>query len=173
MVTETVHNEGVRHEIRDAHIPALAAFGAAIIFSVAIVMIFCLLLFKFYTHVLPVGPAATPFASSRPLPPEPRLQPAPRLDLLGYLKDEQSALSSYGWVDRTNGVVHIPIDRAMQLLLQQGLPVRIPSSSQLNATASAHQSLRSRPEKIHARHATQAQAPISRSRIFADNEKRP
>ena len=33
-------------------------------------------------------------------------------------------LNSYGWVDQKAGVVHIPIDRAMTLLLQRGLPAR-------------------------------------------------
>lgn len=37
---------------------------------------------------------------------------------------ENKKLNSYGWVDRSNGIVHIPIDRAMDLLLQRGLPAR-------------------------------------------------
>ena len=35
---------------------------------------------------------------------------------------EDADLNSYGWVDRTSGVARIPIDRAMQLLLERGLP---------------------------------------------------
>jgi hypothetical protein len=35
---------------------------------------------------------------------------------------EEADLDSYGWIDRNSGTVHIPIDRAMQLLLQRGLP---------------------------------------------------
>ena len=30
-------------------------------------------------------------------------------------------LSSYGWVDRSRGVVHIPIDRAMELVAKEGM----------------------------------------------------
>lgn len=37
---------------------------------------------------------------------------------------EEAALTTYGWVDRPNGIVHIPIDRAMDLILQRGLPTR-------------------------------------------------
>jgi hypothetical protein len=37
---------------------------------------------------------------------------------------EETALTTYGWVDRDNGIVHIPIDRAMDLILQRGLPTR-------------------------------------------------
>jgi hypothetical protein len=35
---------------------------------------------------------------------------------------EDTDLNSYGWVDRTAGIARIPIDRAMQLLLERGLP---------------------------------------------------
>lgn len=37
---------------------------------------------------------------------------------------EEADLTNYGWVDRNNGIVHIPIDRAMDLILQRGLPTR-------------------------------------------------
>ncbi len=33
-------------------------------------------------------------------------------------------MHSYGWVDQPAGVVRIPIDRAMELLAQRGLPTR-------------------------------------------------
>lgn len=125
MATEpTIYTEGVRAEIRDTNMPALVILGGTIVVTVAIVMLFCWWLFGIYTYVQPLGPPSTPFASARPLPPEPRLQPKPENDLQQYLREERSELNSYGWVDRQNGVVHIPIDRAMKLLLKQGLPVR-------------------------------------------------
>ena len=37
---------------------------------------------------------------------------------------EEDILNSYGWVDRGNNVVRIPIDRAMKLTLERGLPSR-------------------------------------------------
>jgi len=37
---------------------------------------------------------------------------------------EEKALYTYGWVDEKAGTVHIPIERAMDLLVQRGLPVR-------------------------------------------------
>ena len=37
---------------------------------------------------------------------------------------EDAILSSYGWVDRQKGIVRIPIDRAIELVLQRGLPAR-------------------------------------------------
>jgi hypothetical protein len=43
---------------------------------------------------------------------------------------EDTTLTTYGWVDRDNGIVHIPIDRAMDLILQRGLPTRPQSQPQ-------------------------------------------
>lgn len=37
---------------------------------------------------------------------------------------ENAVLTTYGWVDRQKGIVRIPIDRAIELLLQRGLPTR-------------------------------------------------
>jgi len=58
------------------------------------------------------------------VPPEPRLQTTPREDLRELRAREEEILGSYGWVDKTTGVVRIPIDEAMKLTLQRGLPAR-------------------------------------------------
>lgn len=56
--------------------------------------------------------------------PSPRLEEDERGQLNGILMKEDDILYSYGWVDEKTGVVRIPIDRAMDLLVQRGLPVR-------------------------------------------------
>ena len=33
--------------------------------------------------------------------------------------EQLEQLNSYGWADQTNGVTHIPIDRAMQLMVEE------------------------------------------------------
>jgi len=55
-------------------------------------------------------------------PPEPRLQiePTAEIDTLRAIADTR--LSSYGWVDRQNGIVRLPLDRAMALTAERGLP---------------------------------------------------
>ena len=57
-------------------------------------------------------------------PPAPRLQPQPFKDVYDLKSTQRNTLNSYGWVDKANGVVHIPIDRAMQITVERGLPVR-------------------------------------------------
>lgn len=54
----------------------------------------------------------------------PRLQLAPAEDLQAFRAREDAELTNYGWVDRTAGVVRIPVERAMELIAQRGLPAR-------------------------------------------------
>jgi hypothetical protein len=58
------------------------------------------------------------------LPPEPRLQTNPKQDLKDLRALEADALDHYGWVDRNGGVVRLPIENAMKLTLERGLPSR-------------------------------------------------
>jgi len=56
--------------------------------------------------------------------PNPKLEEDERGQLNGIIANEDNELYSYGWVDEKAGTVHIPIDRAMELLVERGLPVR-------------------------------------------------
>jgi hypothetical protein len=56
------------------------------------------------------------------LPPEPRLEAQPRLDGIRYRQQALQQLNSYGWVDQQQGIAHIPLKQAQQLILQQGWP---------------------------------------------------
>jgi hypothetical protein len=59
-----------------------------------------------------------------PTPPAPRLEAQPGETFGPYREASEQALESYHWVDRANGVVAIPIEQAMDLVVQQGLPAR-------------------------------------------------
>ncbi len=48
------------------------------------------------------------------------------LALTEYRAGHTARLESYGWVDRANNVVHLPIARAIELTLERGLPVAEP-----------------------------------------------
>ncbi|HTC33756.1 MAG TPA: hypothetical protein VK724_10310 [Bryobacteraceae bacterium] len=56
--------------------------------------------------------------------PNPKLEEDERGQLNGILLQEENTLYSYGWVDEKAGTVRIPIERAMELIVQRGLPVR-------------------------------------------------
>lgn len=57
-------------------------------------------------------------------PAAPRLQANPRAELEAYQAAQRELLSTYGWIDPEQELVHIPIERAMQLVVERGLPVR-------------------------------------------------
>ena len=63
-------------------------------------------------------------AASAPTPPSPRLEAQSGELFEPYRAAEESKLSSYRWVDRSAGVASMPIDRAMELIVQRGLPSR-------------------------------------------------
>jgi hypothetical protein len=65
---------------------------------------------------------ASPLAS-RTLPPEPRLQVEAPKELRALRAAEDAVLTSYGWVNKEAGVARVPIQRAMQLVLERGLPM--------------------------------------------------
>jgi hypothetical protein len=76
--------------------------------------------------------------------PQPRLERNERVEINDFRLKEEQTLNSYGWVDEKAGVVRIPIDRAMQLIAQRGLPTipkagTVPSAVNV-ATQSAQRS---------------------------------
>jgi len=62
--------------------------------------------------------------------PQPRLERDEATENRKLLAADETQLTTYGWVDQKNGVAHIPIERAIDLLAQQGLPNRPPPQAQ-------------------------------------------
>ncbi len=56
--------------------------------------------------------------------PQPRLESDETTEINAFRMQEEQTLNSYGWVDQPAGVARIPIDRAMALLAQRGLPTK-------------------------------------------------
>ena len=56
--------------------------------------------------------------------PQPNLLVNEPLNLRAFREKEHETLTTYGWADRSAGAVRIPIDRAKDLLIERGLPVR-------------------------------------------------
>jgi hypothetical protein len=63
--------------------------------------------------------------------PDPKLEEDERGQLNGIRMKEEQQLYSYGWVDQQAGTVHIPIEHAMDLLVQRGLPVRAQATASM------------------------------------------
>lgn len=54
----------------------------------------------------------------------PPLQPRPQDEMAAFKKAQLEHLATYGWLNRSQGVVRIPIQRAMNLVIDKGLPAR-------------------------------------------------
>ena len=115
------------HETSDAEIGPLVRFA---IFLAVLTTVVSALTVGFYNYLdarearekAPQYPLAA--GRERPLPPAPRLQTYPFDMVKGLRRDESRLLDHYAWLDRNAGTVRIPVNRAMELLAQRGLPHR-------------------------------------------------
>lgn len=115
-----------RHETSDADVRGIVKFAVGLFVFLVFALLVVRAVFNYFAARQGLGPPASPFAQSRELPPAsvPRLLPAPPREMNQYRKQQEELLDSYGWVDQKNGIVRIPINRAMDLLLHRGLPVQ-------------------------------------------------
>jgi hypothetical protein len=115
-----------RHETTDADIGGIVKFAVGLFVAIVASLVGVNALFNYFVAHQGLGPPTSPFENTREMPPPgvPRLQVVPPRELGDYRKGQEELLHSYGWVDQKNGVVRIPIHRAMDLLLQRGLPVQ-------------------------------------------------
>jgi hypothetical protein len=133
---EHIQNPDVGHETSDVNVRGIAGFAAGL--ALCTVMV-CLVLYGMFVLLrkgftgTPVNvnaltgtrePAQPSAEAAAKIFPEPRLQVDYFADLDKVRADWDEHLNSYGWLDKNAGVVHIPIERAMELTLQRGLPVR-------------------------------------------------
>ena len=117
---------GPGHETSDLKPRTILIFGIGL----SVTILICLAIANWMFHYF----AAVQTASSPPLsplarqeaPPGPHLQARAPEDLRKFRAEEDATLNSYGWVNQQAGIVRIPIDRAMQLLVQRDLPTSGP-----------------------------------------------
>jgi hypothetical protein len=110
------------HETTDINVWAVGKFaiGLAAITVVSMGLLFGLMRYfqsREATEVVPAIVIDKVF-------PEPRLLKQEAVDLQKFRAGEEQVLHSYAWVDQSKGVVRIPIDRAIDVLAQKGLPSR-------------------------------------------------
>jgi hypothetical protein len=117
----------VVHEESDVNVSAILRYGLALL--VAAVVIHVLLFWLVGAYERQYHRAQTevyPMASDQQdrLPPEPRLQDNPQGDLRSLRSRQDTRLHEYGWVNKEAGIARIPIEEAMRIVVQKGLPAR-------------------------------------------------
>lgn len=150
------------YERRDIGISGVIYFMAGLAVAAVIIHFVIAGLYKYLEHhseaqQRAISPLVTnPVRDTRTLPPEfktdsegtdyqkyleknfpaPQLEIDERTELNKARLYEENTLSTYDYIDKDAGTVRIPIDRAMDLLVERGLPTR-PQSTQPAATAGA------------------------------------
>jgi hypothetical protein len=76
------------------------------------------------SEMIPEGEAASPLENARQMPPAPRLQVEPQGELSDYCNGQMKSLEGYSWRDSKAGIVQIPVDRAIDLMVEHPLPAR-------------------------------------------------
>jgi len=106
-----------RHESQEPNLRALIVAGVIISVAIAVAVGVGLGLMSLF------GGFERPLARAEHAPmPQPRLQPHPLADRARYDAQQRARMSGYHWVDRSAGIVRIPVSRAMQVLARQGHP---------------------------------------------------
>ena len=120
-------NPEVVHEMSDVNVGAILRFGAALLITAAIAHVFLWWLLGVYERQYARSQTQVyPMAAGQQdrLPPEPRLQNDPQQDLSDLRTKQENLLKGYGWVNKEAGIARIPIEDAMRIVVERGLPAR-------------------------------------------------
>ncbi|SRR5579883_955447 len=158
-----IRNEGVKHEEGDINVGPVYKFLIWLGLSMVVIYFIVYGIMKWNdARTAEMDQVATHLSKSKSeqLPPEPRLQLAPGhaihplIEGAQYRDSVMQGLQTYGYINKTAGTVHIPIDLAKDLLLKKGLPVRaqqtpeaVPAIMQPSAS-SAGRVLENRDQRI-------------------------
>jgi hypothetical protein len=114
---------GKAHEQRDVDVVNLGMIGLLLFTMIAIALLVCWMTLRSFTRAQAnKTPLRQMQAEEATKFPQPRLITRPGHERQQNDLREETLLQSYGWIDRKSGVAHIPIERAMELLLERGLP---------------------------------------------------
>jgi len=113
------------HETRDASVGPIVLTGLGLALTVTLVALFSYGVLTYLGAHRPATTRVNPMSvEDSQIPPNPRIEEHPAIEIQQLHSEEDRILSSYGWVDKKAGVVRIPIDRAMELQLERGFPTR-------------------------------------------------
>lgn len=114
------------HETSDASVRPVVytMLGLAVGAALAIMLVYGIFWYL-ADHPLRTAPP-NPLAAGeqQQIPPTPRIDAHPAAELKDVQAYENKILDTYGWTDKQQGIVRIPIDRAMELQLQKGFPTK-------------------------------------------------
>jgi hypothetical protein len=121
------NNVDVVHEESDVNVAAILRYGLGLAVVALVAHVFLWWLLGLYGRQneraqTQVYPMAAGQQDRRP--PLPRLQDNPQQELQQLREKQKALLDGYGWVNKEAGVARIPIEEAMKLVVERGLPTR-------------------------------------------------
>ena len=111
------------HETRDANVKLILLSTVGVAIMVLSVCFITVGIFDYLNTHQEGSPQNTALVRPRELPPGPRVQEHPWEEYKALHADETRVLNSYGWTDQKTETVRIPIDRAIALVAERGLPL--------------------------------------------------
>jgi hypothetical protein len=120
-------NLDVVHEESDVNVGAILGYGVGLFVVALVAHVFLWWLLGTYNRqVLRTQTQAYPMAAGQQgqLPPTPRFQDNPQRDMRELRAKQQQLLNGYAWINREVGVARIPIEEAMRLVVERGVPAR-------------------------------------------------
>jgi hypothetical protein len=127
---ERAAENGARYERSDVRLRAVLALGLGVALIVAASQVgLWFLMQTYYEAAARRDSSLIPLSGVDRIPPPPRLQPQPIRDYAEFYREQQARLSTFGWRDRDQGIVHIPVGKAMDIVLERGLPKSAASAS--------------------------------------------
>jgi hypothetical protein len=115
----------ISHELSDLRPGYVGLFAIGLAVTLGLVLVLTVLLMHYKTALHEERETPLPrLAREREAMPQPRLQIEAHRELREMRAGEETVLNSYGWVDRDAGIVRIPVERAMAILAEEGLPAR-------------------------------------------------
>jgi hypothetical protein len=136
----SAHNAGalpehdtVAFENRDVRPRTIYVYLAVLALSVVLSYVVCVFILRITTKM--AADSDTPPPSVRQemknfltMPPEPRLQGVPghgtdpQYDLRVKIEEDTEANQNAGWIDQNSGIAQIPVEDAMKIIAEKGLP---------------------------------------------------
>jgi len=131
------------HETKDVDVRSIFFIALLLLLGGAFVcfgswLLMRTLVARYHTTELARSPAPQTAAAF----PAPRLEAQSAVSLEQLRAAEAARLNSYGWINRRAGIAHIPIDVAMELIAQRGLP-------DVGQNETPLQFMQSRPQETH------------------------
>lgn len=121
----------VSFEERDIKVGTIYWYLVALALATAAALIISVFILRFTSNLAASSDTPPPpsrEALGKDYPPEPRLQGVPghqsdpQKDLRQKLKADIAANEKLGWIDKNAGIAQIPVEDAMKIIAEKGLP---------------------------------------------------